>query len=205
MAKRKKGLSYEEKRERTLGVYHSRLEVFNLKEMEKLASEKGVISQAVKEINQSLVDDNLVEAEKIGSGMFFWSFPSKRFQTLTLEIKQHEEEIERCKSQTASTQQRIQAETATRQPSDGRKRKLAEYQELKTLHERQKAQEAHLKENDPKVIAALEKSANDGRDAANRWTDNLWQIKSWLVKKKNVERKRADQMLGLSADFDYVV
>lgn len=29
------------------------------------------------EVNQSLVDDGLVDLDKIGSANFFWSFPSK--------------------------------------------------------------------------------------------------------------------------------
>ena len=36
-----------------------------------------LVPQTVKEVNQSLVDDNLVETDKIGSGAFFWSLPSQ--------------------------------------------------------------------------------------------------------------------------------
>lgn len=32
---------------------------------------------AQQEVNQSLVDDGLVDMDKIGSSNFFWSFPSK--------------------------------------------------------------------------------------------------------------------------------
>lgn len=51
---------------------------FNLKELEKIApKEKGIISQSVKEVVQSLVDDGLVDTDKIGSSVYFWAFPSK--------------------------------------------------------------------------------------------------------------------------------
>lgn len=38
--------------------------------------------QSVKEVLQSLVDDNLVTSEKIGTSNYFWSFPSTAVQTV---------------------------------------------------------------------------------------------------------------------------
>ena len=43
-----------------LGVNVSEVALQNFKELEKLGPKKGIISQSVKEILQSLVDDNLV-------------------------------------------------------------------------------------------------------------------------------------------------
>jgi hypothetical protein len=85
-------------------------EVYNLKELEKLGSKRGVgerfavrhdgaslqpaptltvrsacctpaiaVQQTIEEVVKSLVDDRLVDVEKIGSGNFFYSFPSKAF------------------------------------------------------------------------------------------------------------------------------
>lgn len=54
-----------------------------MKELEKIApKEKGITSMSVKEVVQSLVDDALVDTEKIGTSIYFWSFPSKAFQTV---------------------------------------------------------------------------------------------------------------------------
>lgn len=56
---------------------------FQLKELEKsLPKEKGIVMQSVKEVLQSLVDDRLVNAEKIGTSNYFWSFPSTAMQTV---------------------------------------------------------------------------------------------------------------------------
>lgn len=47
-----------------------------LQELEKIApKEKGITMQSVKEVVQSLVDDHLVDSEKIGTSIYFWSFP----------------------------------------------------------------------------------------------------------------------------------
>ena len=51
--------------------------VLLLKEVERLAfKEKGIVSQSVKEVLQSLVDDDMVNSDKIGSSVYFWAFPS---------------------------------------------------------------------------------------------------------------------------------
>lgn len=49
-----------------------------MKELERIApKQKGIVSQSVKEITLSLVDDGFVECEKIGTFVCYWAFPSK--------------------------------------------------------------------------------------------------------------------------------
>lgn len=74
----KKGVSAEEKRLRMQSIFYENPEVFTLKEIETLAAKKGIIMNAVKDVLKSLVDDNLVETDKIGAGNYvvhlFFSF-----------------------------------------------------------------------------------------------------------------------------------
>lgn len=54
-----------------------------MKELEKIApKEKGIVSQSVKDVVQSLVDDGLVDTDKIGQFVCFWAFPSKAGATV---------------------------------------------------------------------------------------------------------------------------
>ena len=58
---KKRGLSVDEKRSKMLEVFYEKKEVFQLKELEKICpKEKGITPMSVKEILQSLVDDDLV-------------------------------------------------------------------------------------------------------------------------------------------------
>ncbi|WJX86741.1 Meiotic nuclear division protein 1 [Trifolium repens] len=41
-----------------------------------MGPKKGVITQSVKDVVQSLVDDDLVSKDKIGTSVYFWSLPS---------------------------------------------------------------------------------------------------------------------------------
>ena len=51
----------EEKRKRMMEVFYEKKDVFQLKELEKICpKEKGITPMSVKEILQSLVDDNMV-------------------------------------------------------------------------------------------------------------------------------------------------
>ena len=50
--------------------------IFSSQELEKIApKEKGITEQSVKEVVQSLVDDGLVDTDKIGTSIYFWAFP----------------------------------------------------------------------------------------------------------------------------------
>ena len=40
---------------------------------------------SVKEVLQSLVDDNLVDTDKIGTSIYFWAYPSKAMHTVSLD------------------------------------------------------------------------------------------------------------------------
>ena len=45
------------------------------------------LSAQVKEHNQSLVDDSIVLSDKIGSSVFFWSFPAQTYVERSSKLK----------------------------------------------------------------------------------------------------------------------
>lgn len=53
--------------------------------------------QTVKEVLDSLLADNLVLSDKIGSANFFWSLPSQTTQILKANIKNMSEDMEKMK------------------------------------------------------------------------------------------------------------
>jgi transcription initiation factor IIE alpha subunit len=63
--------------------FFEKRDFFHLSELEKqLPKEKGITLQSVKEVLQSLVDDRLVNGEKIGTSNYYWSFPSTASQSV---------------------------------------------------------------------------------------------------------------------------
>nr|GFB84737.1 meiotic nuclear division protein 1 homolog [Tanacetum cinerariifolium] len=68
-----------------------------------------VISQSVKDVIQSLVDDDLVSKDKIGTSVYFWSLPScvgNQLRNVSMRLeselqssnKRHIELVEQCES-----------------------------------------------------------------------------------------------------------
>lgn len=120
---KKRGLSLEEKRTRLLELFFERKDFFLLKELEKIApKEKGITSMSVKEVLQSLVDDNLVDTDKIGTSIYFWAYPSKAMHTRKQKLQQLTEQISECEKKIASTtkllkQANIGREQMTEKPS----------------------------------------------------------------------------------------
>ena len=88
----KKGVSAEDKRTRILEIFHEEDDVFNLKIIEKLGAKKGVIMQAVKDVVQSLIDDDLVKCEKIGISNYLWAFAAETSTKCQNDLKRLEEQ-----------------------------------------------------------------------------------------------------------------
>jgi hypothetical protein len=87
---------------------------WNLKELERDGSKAGIVTQAIKDVLQSLCDDNLVDQDKIGSGSFFWSFSSKQQVRLEGKIKALDTEKEDLLAKQAELQARAKEASATR-------------------------------------------------------------------------------------------
>lgn len=203
MSKRK-GLSAEQKRERLLEIYHTRKEPFNLKEIESLGSKAGVVQQTIKDVNQSLVDDGLVMSDKIGSANFFWAFPSQAYQSIKVRVEDLEQKTEQTAQTVENLKRKITEARETRVESEERTSKLQRLGELKQTIANADTQLADLKDNDPAETERIQQLAETCREAANRWTENVWAIKSYLQKKYGMSGKELDRQIGIPADFDYV-
>ncbi|XP_013926910.1 PREDICTED: meiotic nuclear division protein 1 homolog isoform X1 [Thamnophis sirtalis] len=69
-------------------------DVFQLKDIEKIASkEKGITSMSVKDILQSLVDDGMVDTDRIGTSNYFWAFPSKALHTRKCKLEELQNQL----------------------------------------------------------------------------------------------------------------
>ncbi|KAL4105651.1 hypothetical protein PRIC1_003711 [Phytophthora ramorum] len=200
----RKGVSLQEKRERILRIYHESKEVFNLKEVEKLGSKAGVVLQTVKDVNQALVDDVLVDCDKIGSGNYFWSFPSKLSQTRRRKLSELEQRHQTAQDKLVKVKQNVEKQKGLRPESEERVQKLRRLEEQKAKVQVLRTKVQHLAENDPEILEQLERKVRMAKEGSDRWTDNVYTLKSWVVKKRGVEGKEVDKWLGIKDDFDYV-
>jgi hypothetical protein len=75
----KRGLSRQEKKDIIVKLLRDSKEPYALPDLENKASQLGVVRQTVKEIIQEIASEGLCDMDKIGTTIFFWSFPSAAF------------------------------------------------------------------------------------------------------------------------------
>ncbi|KNC50035.1 Mnd1 family protein [Thecamonas trahens ATCC 50062] len=200
----RRGMSLEQKRQILLNMFLSSNTFFNLKEMEKKGAKLGLPVMSIKDVAQTLVDDNLLCLDRIGSSNYYWAFASqvgcrKRQRENDL-INEREEKIKR-KKMLEDEQEKLED---AREESDERTEALAEVEELKAKLVELDRKLVQYADSNPEVVAKIRADAALAREAANRWTDNVFQVRTYCRKTYNMEPKQFDQYFGIDATFDYL-
>ncbi|BBH08325.1 Mnd1 family protein, partial [Prunus dulcis] len=177
---KKRGLSLDEKREKMLQIFYDSQDFFLLKELEKSGPKKGVISQSVKDVIQSLVDDDLVFKDKIGTSVYFWSLPSTAGNQLRNVNSRLESDLQSSKKRHAELEERDEA--------------LADL----------KAIELNLL---PFSDEMRKRAIEVAHTAANRWTDNIFTVRQWCSNNFPQAKEQLENLyneIGITEDFDYI-
>lgn len=88
-----------------LAWFHETALAYSLKDLEKLIPAVASINgMGVKDYIQALQDDDLIHSEKIGSGNWYWSFPSEAKKKKEDKLVKAQEEYDKA-SATVSEQQ----------------------------------------------------------------------------------------------------
>ncbi|CAG4982376.1 unnamed protein product [Colias eurytheme] len=202
---KKRGLSADEKKTKMLEIFHQSKDFFQLKELEKIApKEKGITMQSVKEVVQSLVDDHLVDSEKIGTSIYFWSFPSKAKNAKKRKLHDLQNELNDVTKKLNKTEETIATESIGREPNAERTEILAELEKVTKLESEVKKELQKYRDNDPEYIAQLKTETQDLKAAINRWTENIYIIKSYIKNNFQMENEVIDQSFNIPPELDYV-
>jgi len=80
-----------------------------LKQLEGICSkQKGIVSQSVKDVLQNLVDDSIVKTDKIGTGVYFWCFPSDDANVRKTKLEKLNNEVKTLKVNLETTQSNLE-------------------------------------------------------------------------------------------------
>uniref|UniRef100_A0A8V0YPU9 Meiotic nuclear division protein 1 homolog n=1 Tax=Gallus gallus TaxID=9031 RepID=A0A8V0YPU9_CHICK len=204
---KKKGLSFEEKRARMMEIFFETKDVFQLKDIEKIASkDKGISksSMSVKEVLQSLVDDGMVDTDRIGTSNYFWAFPSKALHARKRKLEELQTQFAETSQKKEILQKGMEKSKIGRENTAERAALMKELAALQQKKEQLKAEIEKYKEYDPDVVEEMRQTSKVAKEAANRWTDNIFAIKSWAKRKFGFEESRIDKSFGIPEDFDYI-
>eukprot|EP00300_Choanocystis_sp_HF-7_P000259 c10222_g1_i2.p1 GENE.c10222_g1_i2~~c10222_g1_i2.p1 ORF type:complete len:205 (+),score=39.25 c10222_g1_i2:55-669(+) len=193
----KRGLSMDDKKTNLLKLFHESSDVFTLKELEKVCQGKcGISSMQVKEILQMIQDENWVESEKVGINMVYWSFPSQaavQKQNKRQKLRQDHEELS---AKLASAEETLRASMVGKEESGDREVLMQQLATLESENATLKTEVAKYAANDPEKLEQLRREIDEAKEAATRWTDNLWMLRKHCADKFNIEGPNFDQMAG---------
>jgi hypothetical protein len=201
-------------------VFHQHADVFVLKDVEKAAAAKGVVLQSVKEVLQSLVDDDLVRQERIGASNYFWSFPAEASTAAKAEAEKAAREAEaRAADAERAAAALAEAKAARRRRSanddedgdeDGkdaeareeaaRQARIERISELERTITQLREELAARASSDPRHLDALRQAARCAADACGRWADNCAQLRDWLARRFE---GRAAELDGFMKEVGY--
>ncbi|XP_022341799.1 meiotic nuclear division protein 1 homolog [Crassostrea virginica] len=202
---KKRGLSVEEKRSRMMDFFYEKKDFFQLKELERLCQkEKGITSMSVKEILTSLVDDGMVDTDKIGTSVYFWAFPSKASQNRKRKLDDLTNRINELDDKRCALVDNVKKAKIGKEDSEKRSQILQSLEEKKQEKASLLKEIERYRECDPEVLESVRKQTGEAKEAANRWTDNVFSIKSWIKNKFQFEESVIDKQFGIPDDFDYI-
>uniref|UniRef100_A0A915Q1D2 Meiotic nuclear division protein 1 homolog n=1 Tax=Setaria digitata TaxID=48799 RepID=A0A915Q1D2_9BILA len=191
-----------------LELFYESNEFFQMKDLEKIAPKhKGIIAQSVKEVTQLLVDEGLVECEKIGTFVCYWAFPSQAAIIRKKQLKELDENIVNLEAKLKEMKADVAEMKKGKESTDERKKLQLEIDGLQIKHKMLTEKLEKINEEGPEAVAQLETKASKARDAANRWTgesDNIFAAKKWCKKNFNVEEKVLDTQFEIPLELDYV-
>ncbi|CAM8889601.1 unnamed protein product [Rhodiola kirilowii] len=204
---KKRGLSLEQKREKLLQIFYESQDFYLLKELEKLGPKKGVITQSVKDVVQSLVDDDLVLKDKIGTSVYFWSLPSCAGNQLRSVYRKLDSDLQASKKRYAEAIDQCNSLKKGREDSDEREEAIAELKAIELKYNQFKEEMGQYADNDPATFEAMKKAIEVCISSANRWTDNIFTLRQWCSNNFPEAKEQLEHLyreLGITDDFDYL-
>lgn len=150
------------------------------------------------------MDDGLVDTDKIGTSVYFWSFPSKAKISKKNVLNNTKTKLDEYEKKLKLNLEIIEKEKVGKEITDERRALL---NKLKTLDEEKSHLESELKkyeDSNPVEYERIKKSIEAAKEAGNRWTENIFSVKSWCKKKFFLEDSVIDKQFGIPEDLDYI-
>ena len=136
----------------------------------------------------SLVNDNLVETDKIGSSSYYWALPSKIYQVKKNALDRNHQSIESTKTENEALKTKIKEAKASRKETDERREKLEELEEFISKKQEYEKKLATYKKNDPERYNKIISDTKQLITLHELWKDNIYCIDQW-IRSKNPDVK----------------
>ncbi|KAK9380890.1 meiotic nuclear division protein 1, partial [Kockiozyma suomiensis] len=177
----RKGISAAEKSTRLLSFFQDSLSFFAIKEIERQGSKvTGINSMQIKDVLQGLVDEGLVRCEKIGSGNYYWSFPSETTRIKELKLVNLQQKLESETKDINSLVEKIALETQDRIPSPHRDALIQRVNAKESKILELTVESSKFSDIDPELLQQQQNTLILVKTAVNRWTDNIFALMGYF-------------------------
>ena len=194
----------EEKRQTLLRLLQQSKDVYTQKELEKLASKEGGIAAATtKDVIAALTSDELIQQAKIGTMLFYWSFPSQAENQLVKQLKDLEKEKAELTEKSIKLKNALfELNSSVDESEEVIKELQGQLANMKKLEEKLDKALGSLQECNPDLQAKYEDDLDHAKDAVARWTSNVVNIRSYILEKGCVEEREFNKSFGIKDNFE---
>ncbi|KAF2072234.1 hypothetical protein CYY_006457 [Polysphondylium violaceum] len=202
MSSRKKQYTPEEKKAKLLEFFHKTADVYPGKEVESEGSKyTGFTMIVVKETLATLVEEGLVQTDKIGSSNYFWSFASFDLEQKKQQIADLVESIETIRDKITQQQEKNDAYQKERQESDERTKNIDKLEQLRQTSTTLKQELA--KYGDYELIESVKEDIKIAISAINRYTDNISSLRNFCDRKYSIQSSDFNRSFEIDPNMDY--
>jgi chromosome segregation ATPase len=142
------------------------------------------------------VDDGLIETDKDGGLVYFWSFPGNIIANLQKRVSVKEKRLADLNAKVGTLKEKKSALNQSQEGAEDRAEKLTTLKELRVQVAELETEVKRLQENDPEVCESY-------KAAANRWADNVYAVVSWLKDRFGMEETVINKQFGIPEELEY--
>ncbi|KAJ9363512.1 putative GAJ protein [Paecilomyces variotii] len=208
-----KGLSPAAKQQQIISHLRSTRTCHTLKDLEKmLPSVASINGMQVKDYIQSLTDEGQLRVEKIGSGNWYWIFPSEEKRekqrvrdALLKEVSRAEKGVNELEAQVDKVRKEREMDRDADREDPNKREELEERlgeleRELKKLNER----EQMVLKDGAGSVKKMREDVGNWKQGASLWTDNIYILEAYLEKLAGGDREVVEAVKRECYEDEYI-
>eukprot|EP01083_Nonionella_stella_P207628 754085_1 len=183
----RKGMDMATKKRLALEHLHDSKSVWSPKELpNEWTKKKGIAKSAGEKVIEELLYDDSIRQEKIGSSKYIWAFKSEKRIDNKNKLSKLESEIAKIESD-IKKEENYTIKLKSERTMDNENRKKAQHgigvlqNNIGEIEEKIKQFEG----GDPQKLKEYENAIQIAKDAAERWTDNIYAVIKFIKSKKS--------------------
>lgn len=196
-----------------LAWFHKTAAAHSIRDLEKaLPSIASINGMQVKDYLQALSDDSKIRVEKIGSGNWYWSFPSDEKKVKEAALDKAQDEHNKAAATANELQAKVDEAGAARGEDEemlmgtggDRKTCIKKHADLVKELEALRVDLAAYSEHDPIEMDKKKQEVQTLRAETESYTDKILSMEGWLKEHMGGDREQMDMMMRMcyGEEFD---